>query len=202
MFTGGKLVIDLGCGDGTWLDMVGPRYGHAIGVDISRSAFERRSTLPSEWEFRQHDLDQGLPFDDGLADAIHANQVIEHIREPVKFLAEVHRVLRPGGMLVVTTPNVRSVRHLVRLAVLGRGPMTSTHEPNPARAWDDGHLHYFTPGDVRRIAHTAGFEAVRVSALVAPTGRLQQVRPFLARHAAAAPIREFISGNILLVARR
>jgi SAM-dependent methyltransferase len=196
------LVIDLGCGDGGWLDLIGQRYRQAIGVDISRSAIEGRTDAPTSWEFRQHDLDDGLPFDDQVADAIHANQVIEHIREPVRFLSEARRVLRPGGVLVVTTPNVRSIRHLVRLTVLGRGPMTSTHEPNPGRAWDDGHLHYFTPGDVRRIARAAGFESLLVSALVAPTGRLQSVRPFLARHAAAAPIREFISGNILLAARR
>jgi hypothetical protein len=103
---------------------------------------------------------------------------------------------------VVTTPNVRYVRHLFRLAVSGRGPMTSAHEPGSSSAWDDGHLHYFTPGDLRRIATSSGFKSIRLSAWVAPTGRLKPVRPMLNRLSGTAVVREFLSGNTLMVARR
>jgi SAM-dependent methyltransferase len=195
-------VIDLGCGDGSWLDEVGSRYRTAFGLDINRQPIDEREIGPAGWQFIEADLDARLPFDDGVADGIHANQVIEHIHEPVRFLTEAHRTLRPGGLLVVTTPNVRAVRHILRLILQGRGPMTSAHEPGSSSAWDDGHLHYFTPGDLVRIARAAGFGSPQVFALIAPTGRFGSVRPFLSRLSRTAPVREFVSGNTLLIARR
>jgi hypothetical protein len=104
--------------------------------------------------------------------------------------------------LVVTTPNVRYVRHLVRLVILGRGPMTSSHPPGGSIAWDDGHLHYLTPGDLKRIALQAGFEHPRVSALVSQSGGLRPLRRILGKLSSLAPVREFLSGNMILVARR
>jgi len=202
LFRGGELIVDLGCGDGSWLDRIAPRYRTAIGVDINRAPIDERPSGPDDWQFIHADLDAALPFDDGVADAVRANQVIEHVREPAALLTEARRILRPGGLLVVTTPNVRYVSHLIRLIVLGRGPMTSAHEPGASHAWDDGHCHYFTPGDLRRIARSSGFESIGMAALIAPTGRLQLIRPILMRLSAAAPIREFLSGNTLMVAHR
>ena len=200
LFAGGDLLIDLGCGDGRWLDAVASRYRTAIGADITE--LRRDDPIGSGWKFIQADLDREFPFDDEIADAIRANQVIEHVREPVAFVAAARRVLRPGGLLVVTTPNVRYVRHLLRLVVLGRGPMTSSHAPGETSAWDDGHLHYLTPGDLRRIASRAGFSEIQVSALVAPAGRFQPLRQVLRRLSGQALVREFFSGNMILVARR
>jgi SAM-dependent methyltransferase len=201
LFVGGDLVLDLGCGDGSWLDTIGPRYRSAIGIDISRDGMDSRTGDAPSWRFIKADLGEGLPFENGIADAIRANQVIEHVRDPRALAVEAHRVLRPGGLLFLTTPNIRYVRHLVRLALFGRGPMTSAHVPGPSREWDDGHLHYFTPGDLRRIVFAAGFSSILVSGLIAPTGRLQVLRPIAATLSGYAPIREFLSGNTLLVAR-
>src|SRR6476620_6236776 len=100
LFQGGDLIIDLGCGDGRWLDVIGRRYRKAIGVDIVGAPSDGQSDASPGWEFIQADLDRGLPFDDEMADVIRANQVIEHVREPAQFLAGAHRVLRPGGLLV------------------------------------------------------------------------------------------------------
>jgi SAM-dependent methyltransferase len=202
LFPGGDVIVDLGCGDGRWLDAIAPRYRRAIGVDIIGPPIRGRVAGAGDWEFVQADFDQGLPFDDEIADVIRANQVIEHVREPGEFLADAHRMLRPGGLLVVTTPNVRYVRHLVRLVLLGRGPMTSSHPPGATSSWDDGHVHYLTPGNLRRIADRVGFRQVRVSALIAPTGRFRPLRRVLRRLSPVAPIRESFSGNMILVARR
>jgi SAM-dependent methyltransferase len=202
LFDGGELIIDLGCGDGRWLDAIAPRYRRAIGVDIVTPATDGRADAAPNWEFLEADLDRGLPFDDELADAICANQVIEHVREPVAFAAEARRVLRPGGLLVITTPNIRYVRHLARLVFLGRGPMTSSHPPGASSAWDDGHLHYLTPGDLTRIARKAGLRQVQVSAFIARSGRFSPLRRLLRRLSSFWPVREFLSGNMVLVARR
>jgi ubiquinone/menaquinone biosynthesis C-methylase UbiE len=98
LFQGGELLIDLGCGDGRWLDEIGPRYRTAVGVDVNRGPIDQRVTGPVGWQFIEADLDVGLPFADAVADAIHANQVIEHLREPGLMLREARRILRPGGL--------------------------------------------------------------------------------------------------------
>lgn len=59
------------------------------------------------WEFRKADLNDVFPLADASADAVVANQVIEHILDPFKFAHEIYRILRPGGRCVVTTPNIR-----------------------------------------------------------------------------------------------
>jgi SAM-dependent methyltransferase len=83
LFRGGDVIIDLGCGDGSWLDAIAPRYRRAIGVDIIGPENGRQATGAGGWQFIEADLDLGLPFDD----VIRANQVIEHVREPLEFLA-------------------------------------------------------------------------------------------------------------------
>jgi SAM-dependent methyltransferase len=61
-----------------------------------------------------------FPFPDDEFDVVMWCEVIEHLVEnPVLTLSEIHRVLKPGGMLVLSTPNVASIEHLLRLAVGG-----------------------------------------------------------------------------------
>jgi SAM-dependent methyltransferase len=201
LFPGGTLVLDLGCGHGYWLDVVGPRYEHAIGIDVSIERFSERPTTASSWTFLQRDLDDGLPVESDSVDAVHANQLIEHVPNPLTLVLEVHRVLRAGGVFVATTPNVRYVKHIARLALKGQGPATTAL---PAKwtpeQWDGGHLHYFTPDDLEWIARRAGFSSFRTSALVMLNG--SALRRLLDRFSPAWPVRQFLSGNTLLVARK
>jgi len=201
LFTGGKLVLDLGCGHGYWLDVVGSRYEQAIGIDVSTARFSERPSAPSSWTFLQRDLAEGLPVDSDSVDAVHANQLIEHVPNPLSLALEVHRVLRVGGLFVATTPNIRYIKHIARLVVKGEGPATTAL---PAKwtpeLWDGGHLHYFTPDDLEWIARQAGFSSFRTSALIALNE--SPLRRLLDRLSAAWPVRQFLSGNTLLVARK
>jgi SAM-dependent methyltransferase len=201
LFTGGTLVLDLGCGHGDWLDVVGSRYEDAIGIDISTERFSQRDTDPRCWTFLQRDLAAGLPVDSGSVDAVHANQLIEHVPNPLALALEVHRVLRPGGLFVATTPNIRYLKHIARLAFGGKGPATTALATKwTPELWDGGHLHYFTPDDLEWLARHAGFSSFRTSALVALNG--SPVRRLLDRLSPAWPVRQFLSGNTLLVARK
>ena len=165
-----EALVDLGCGDGSWLDAY-PGSG-AIGIDIDATRL-RAETQPRAWTFIGADLDEGIPLEDARASAIRANQVIEHIRNPVRFVAEVHRVLRPGGVFVATTPNIRYAKHLLRLAIRGEGPMTSQAAERSAAIWDDGHIHYFTARDLEWLAKGARFHSCRTEALIDQEGRLK-----------------------------
>jgi SAM-dependent methyltransferase len=195
LLTGGECLLDLGCGNGHALDSVGCRYSRAIGLDIARPAAIDRS-----WRYVQADLDDGIPMTSSSVDAVHANQVIEHIRNPLALMVEAHRVLRKDGILVVTTPNVRYLRHVWRLLVKGQGPTTSERAVRTTTEWDEGHIHFFTATDLQWIGRQAGFREIWVSALVERSGRLEAFRRLLDQFSTSRPIRSFCSGNILFVA--
>lgn len=92
------VVVDLGCGRGDHVDVVREvRPGaHWIGVDIDDSAEvgERRR---SDAEFRSFDGEH-VPLEDGSAELIYCQQVFEHVVRPEPLLADVARVLAPGGV--------------------------------------------------------------------------------------------------------
>jgi len=104
----GHVVADLGCGLGGDTIMlarqVSPSGGRAIGIDRSRAMLEhararaKASGLPIE--FREGDI-RSLPFEDASLDACWMERVLIYADDPAAVLAEVRRVLRPGGQAVV-----------------------------------------------------------------------------------------------------
>jgi len=73
-------------------------------------------------EVTEADVEEGLPYADGEFDTVHANQVIEHLRGTDLFMRELRRVLRPGGLAVISTNNLSSWHNVASLA-LGMQPM-------------------------------------------------------------------------------
>lgn len=104
----GMVVVDYGCGPGsnirTAADLVGPA-GRVIGVDIHELAvgmvteMAKRKSLANVSATLAHGYDSGLP--DATADLTYALDMFHMIRDPVAFLAELHRITRPGGVLVI-----------------------------------------------------------------------------------------------------
>jgi SAM-dependent methyltransferase len=199
-FEGGRIVVDVGCGDGRWLHEIGPRYGLAVGVDIDAARWSPLPPGEMPWRPVLSNLDKGIPLASDIADGVHANQVIEHIKNPLELVGEAYRVLRTGGVFVATTPNVRYLKHAFRLVIRGCGPMTSTARLRTRQIWDDGHIHYFTPSDLLWIAKSAGFREVHVSGLIGSHGKLSGIRALLDRTADRAIVRDFFSGNTKLIA--
>ena len=95
-------------------------------------------------ELHHGDL-SSVGFAAGSFDAVTMSHVIEHVPQPVVLLKEVWRVLRPGGRLVVTTPNSGSLGHQVF-----RGNWMGLDPPR--------HLHVFSLGSLGQIARAGGFE--------------------------------------------
>lgn len=80
-----------------------------------------------------------LPLRSESFDVVFAGEIIEHLVDTDGFLAEITRVLRPGGTAVVTTPNLASFENRLRLAV-GRYPKWVDH-----RIGGEGHVRAYTP---------------------------------------------------------
>jgi len=70
--------------------------------DVGKKRFAERATPPEKRRFTVADLSRGLPFRDGCADAVFANQVIEHLLDSEHFVKEVARVPRRQGAALIT----------------------------------------------------------------------------------------------------
>ncbi|OIO68658.1 MAG: hypothetical protein COW19_02535 [Zetaproteobacteria bacterium CG12_big_fil_rev_8_21_14_0_65_55_1124] len=197
----GAVFLEVGCGAGYSLDEVSSCYDTTVGMDVSTIRLDERGTPLSNWKFVMGDLNRGLPFKSSSVDGILANQVIEHVADPCFFVGEILRVLRPEGVVVVTTPNIRYIHHILRLVVQGKGPKTANDDIRDG-VWDDGHLHYFTHRDLRDVFSGFEFRMVESRALVNLNGRLPAVRQFFNRFSGSFFVREFFSGNAMLVAKK
>jgi SAM-dependent methyltransferase len=102
----GKTVLDAGCGDGYGTDLLAQTAARALGVDRSAETIAvatqryRRPNLA----YRVCDLDRLAELGESF-DVVSHFQVIEHLGDPRPFLRQARQVLKPGGALIITTPN-------------------------------------------------------------------------------------------------
>ena len=172
----GMDVLDVGCGPGGitvgLAGVVAP--GKAVGVDFQTTQVEQARALAAERgvvnaRFETGDAYQ-LPFPNGAFDAVFAHAVLMHLREPVRALAEMRRVLRPAGIAGVRDPDLEAVflapssplleqRRELHIRVLRH----NGGDPSVGR-------HY------RRLLLEAGFSRAEASASVASGGSLEGTR--------------------------
>jgi SAM-dependent methyltransferase len=135
-------VLDAGCGEGYGTALLARTAAKAVGVELVPDVHAHaRSTYP-EAEFLLADL-CALPLPDACMDLVVSHQVIEHLPDIGRYLAEVHRVLRPGGAFLCATPN--------RL----------TFTPGSDTPVNPFHVYEFSPHELRRLlARRFAVEAV------------------------------------------
>jgi 2-polyprenyl-3-methyl-5-hydroxy-6-metoxy-1,4-benzoquinol methylase len=181
-------LADIGCGSGElWQVLRGP-FRSCVGVDAVRY-----DGLPADVDFRPADLDSArLPLSDASVDAAAAVEVIEHLENPRAFVRDLARIVRPGGWVVVTTPNQLSALSLLTLAVKGR---FSAFQDDAYPA----HRTALLEIDLRRIMTECGLRDLAV--IYTRLGRL----PLTAAHypdAIASLAPRWLSDNVVVVGRR
>ncbi|MFH1225006.1 MAG: class I SAM-dependent methyltransferase [Candidatus Diapherotrites archaeon] len=100
----------------------------------------------------RHNVEDGLPFQKGCFELVVACETIEHIYETGNFLRECNRVLRKGGTLVLSTPNIASLRNIAR-CIRGRQLKFMGYDVRSA----DGHIRCYTRGSLFRQLDECGF---------------------------------------------
>ena len=102
----GRRVLDLGCGAGYGTAIMAQSAKEVIALDVALSALAegKRTWKISDTPFMVGD-GVWLPLRDGAVDLVVSFQVIEHIRDETCYLKEIGRVLAPGGIFIVSTPN-------------------------------------------------------------------------------------------------
>ncbi len=124
----GEVLVDLGCGGGLMAPHASS-YRH-IGVDLSASALTvaaRHGLLVVRGDAAR------LPVADGAANVLLAGELLEHVHDLETVVAEVARVLRPGGTVVIDTINATRVARLALVGIAERlpgGPPPRIHDPD------------------------------------------------------------------------
>lgn len=117
----GARVLDAGSGAGFGTAYLSERGLDPVGIDSDEEAVaQARESYPGP-EVIVGDI-TALPFEDGSFDAVVCFEVIEHVGRPAALVGELARVLRPGGLLAVSTPNARMERLHARAAGLPDNP--------------------------------------------------------------------------------
>jgi len=100
----GRDVLEAGCGEGYGADLIAGEARRVIGLDYDESAVAHVRGRYPRVEMRHGNL-AALPLPDGDVDVVVNFQVIEHLWDQGQFVAECRRVLRPSGVLLMSTPN-------------------------------------------------------------------------------------------------
>lgn len=184
----GECFVDVGCGQGDLHRFVRSRFSRYIGIDAVRY-----EDFPDQAEFCLLDLDSGrIPVAEGSADVVAAVEVIEHLENPRDFMRKLARVAKPGGWVIVTTPNQLSLLSLLTLVTKKRfQAFQDVHYP--------AHLTALLEIDLRRIAAECDLKNISVDFSL--EGRI----PLTAKHYPRLLSRQFpraLSDNILLIGQR
>ena len=147
----GGVLLDVGCGRGLLWPFVRGNFEQYIGADVvSYEGFLEEAS------FHRIDLDSGrVPLPDGAADVVAAVETIEHLENPRAFARELTRLCKPGGWILITTPNQLSF--LSKLTLLVKNSFNAFTDTNyPA------HITALLEIDFCRIAAECGWQETRI----------------------------------------
>ena len=164
--TGKERLLEMGC----YLHLT-PAFRNLLGYDVSgcylgsTKGTQRARTVSRDGEVFECTVElfdaetDRFPYPDEHFATVVCGELIEHlIRDPVHMLGEVHRVLKPGGVLLLTTPNVVSFRSVhAALKALHPGFYNKYPRPKPGLPPDFGHSREYTPYEILHLLTDAGF---------------------------------------------
>ena len=169
----GSRLLEIGCGAGNLLVQASVRGSYPVALDLSRQALtfvhsrfqEIASAAEAPMGFAcTQAVGESLPLEDESFDCVLMSEVIEHLAAPQFSIEEAVRVLRPGGRLLVTTPNYRSFWPLMEWTIdrLNMAPKMAGEQ----------HISRFRPSSLKQMLLEAGLE-------MEYAGSIYNLSPFL-----------------------
>jgi 2-polyprenyl-3-methyl-5-hydroxy-6-metoxy-1,4-benzoquinol methylase len=157
---GAKLrVLDIGCNDGFIGSMLLKKGNDVYGIDIVKREVIKAKKRGIKAKVADIE-NQYLPYAANFFDVVLCTDIIEHVFDTDLLLTKIYRVLKPGGMLLITTPNVASLGRRLML-LFGINPFLEysaryiDHAVSPA-----GHIRYYTHSDLGRQLDRNNFRSV------------------------------------------
>jgi ubiquinone/menaquinone biosynthesis C-methylase UbiE len=154
----GSRVLDVGCGAGWFCAALEAGGFGVVGVDVAGEAIRRaRERCPSvEFALVAEHPPHELPYADGSFDAAWLGETLEHVQDVIALLEEIHRVLKPGGRLIVTTPDHGRLLRL-RFALSTRA-FERHFEPR------SDHVRFFTARTLSTLLESCGYRDIDIHA--------------------------------------
>ncbi len=144
-------IIEVGCGDASFTRDLAQYSTSVTAIDISASQIAENSRALPRIKFVQHDVAEPFPFPDDAFEVVWCSEVLEHLFNPVFAVEEMHRVLRPGGRLLVTVPYHGRFKDIL-IALFKWDEHFSPTNP---------HIRFYTRRTLGRMVANAGFQSVR-----------------------------------------
>ena len=161
-------LLDVGCGNGLLMYSLRSRAKELFGLEMARN---RAESARRELENRgvaatiaEGNIEQGVEYTDRFFDVVVCVDTLQFVLNLWSAMAEISRLLAPGGRFIATVPNAASLRR--RLGMLrGRFPATSAADQgfdvHPGAMYDDGTLHYFTFSTLEKLYRMFDINPIR-----------------------------------------
>jgi SAM-dependent methyltransferase len=154
---GGERILDVGCGNGIYFDKIQQNELDLdyVGLDLLKSMIQNHPLTQMDGKLLLGDA-QEMPFEDDCFDLIMANHMLHHIEDIDKSIAEIRRILKPSGLLVVATNSHNTMpelqvlmrRAIVLLTRTGAAQVRAPQMPSDRFALENGTLflsnHFYT----------------------------------------------------------
>lgn len=151
-------LLDIGCADGSFSKYMSDKGFGVWGLDVSKPAVDLAKKRGVN--AKVHDISRKMPFGDGFFDIVVIMEVIEHIYDTDFLLSDINRILKKGGLLLLTTPNLGSLENRLRL-LLGKYPRLSEYRIGKNCS---GHIRNYTKGVLTKQLNEHKFKVIKVSA--------------------------------------
>lgn len=160
-------ILDIGCARGYLGAKLRERDNVVVGLDISASVVAQARDVLDEAYVA--DIEQALPTEVASRqfDAVVMAEVIEHVFDPVDVLQRVASVVKPGGVLILTTPNFLKWTHRLKF-------LFGAFRYSDQGALDFGHIRHFTYAYLKEVIRETGFVLERENHIYFP-GTLSSV---------------------------
>ena len=150
-------ILDIGCADGSFARLLKDKGGHDVyGIDISQRAVDK--ALKSGIKAIQCDVEQGIDFPDKFFNIVIASEIIEHLYDTDYFLQEIKRITKKNSYLLLSTPNLDSLKNRFRL-LFGKYPQYSEFRLGKNQA---GHIRNYTVDTLKIQTKENGWQIIKI----------------------------------------
>jgi 2-polyprenyl-6-hydroxyphenyl methylase/3-demethylubiquinone-9 3-methyltransferase len=158
---GSPRVLDVGCGEGHFAAALARAGAQVVAIDVAAEPLRRARARHPQLDLRLVEPEAPLPLEDSSFDVVWAGETIEHVADTARWLSELRRVLRSGGLLLLSTPNHGP---LTRLSLVSRGAFETHFDPR------SDHLRFYTRRALTELLADFGFEDVAVRPVAGAPG--------------------------------